>query len=330
MASTYTASKNLEKMGSGDHSGTWDSPLNSNYDIIEKALSGQLNITLGSTTYAMTQAEAQNAVITLNGTLTANVTITIPNSITGHWIIYNGTTGSFTVSFKNVSSGSPITIQQGRATLAFSDGTNCGFGQNADVGTATSATNATNAVNLVNSTNQTMTPYGVNGYTITAPTGQTSVWLKVIYNAVTVGGYLYADSFGMSFQNGSGTATIHWDGSGNFTSAGGMTDSKGNLRTIPPRTITGSDTAVIADVGKYIKCTSSAAPTVPASVFSDGDVYSYINLTGGSITITQGTSLTLTQGGTTNTGNRTLAANGVATILFTSGTAAVISGSGLS
>lgn len=96
-------------------------------------------------------------------------------------------------------------------------------------------------------------------------------------------------------------------------------------RKIPRRTTT--TTAVVGDVGGCVAI--SAGFTFPASVFVAGDAISVYNDSGSAVTITQGVGLTLRQAGTTNTGNRTLAARGMATVWFNSATEAVISGQGL-
>lgn len=89
----------------------------------------------------------------------------------------------------------------------------------------------------------------------------------------------------------------------------------------------GGGTAVIGDRGCLLSVT--AGVTVPASVFAANDTFSIYNNSAGNITITQGTSLTLRQVGTANTGNRTLAQRGLVTVVFISATEAVISGGGL-
>ena len=78
------------------------------------------------------------------------------------------------------------------------------------------------------------------------------------------------------------------------------------------------------------KCIAvSAGITIPNSTFAAGDAISIYNDSGSSITITAGVT-TLRQAGTANTGNRTLAARGMATIWFNSATEAIISGAGVS
>lgn len=93
---------------------------------------------------------------------------------------------------------------------------------------------------------------------------------------------------------------------------------------IPPSTNT---TIVAADAGKYLNI--SAGVTINSSTgFISGDVVSIYNSSSSNITITA-TSITLRQAGTANTGNRTLAGYGVATVLCTGSNAYVISGAGL-
>jgi len=116
---------------------------------------------------------------------------------------------------------------------------------------------------------------------------------------------------------------------GNFTvTAGTVSDSKGNLRSIPSNYQSSTYTLVAADAGKYIKANGTI--TIPNSVFSDGDAVTIVNTTGGDLTLTQASGLTLRNSADATTGNRILATRGTATILFVSGTEAYISGAGLS
>jgi len=113
------------------------------------------------------------------------------------------------------------------------------------------------------------------------------------------------------------------------TFSSGASDSAGSYRIIPQNSKTSSYTLVAADTGKHISITTGGV-TVPASVFSVGDVISIYNNSGSNQTITQGSSTTLRQAGTANTGNRTLAQYGVATVLCVASNTFVISGAGLS
>jgi hypothetical protein len=68
---------------------------------------------------------------------------------------------------------------------------------------------------------------------------------------------------------------------------------------------------------------------VPASVFSIGDNVTIFNNSTSNQTITQGSGVTLRAGGSTSTGNRTLANYGVATILCVAADVFVITGTGI-
>lgn len=109
----------------------------------------------------------------------------------------------------------------------------------------------------------------------------------------------------------------------------GASDASGSFRVIPQNSKTASYTLVATDTGKHISITTGGV-TVPSGVFTAGDVVSIYNNSASNQTITQGASATLRQAGTANTGNRTLAQYGIATVLCVSSNAFVISGAGLS
>ena len=96
-------------------------------------------------------------------------------------------------------------------------------------------------------------------------------------------------------------------------------------RAVP--SLTYAATAATDSVGKCYAAT--AGVTVPSATFAAGDSFSIYNNSASAITITQGSSLTLRQVGTANTGNRTLAARGLATVWFVGANEAVITGGGL-
>lgn len=104
----------------------------------------------------------------------------------------------------------------------------------------------------------------------------------------------------------------------------GTTGIAGDPSEIPQVSKSASYTLSISDVGKHISTTSEVI--VPSSVFSVGDVISVFNNSAVSITITEGSSVTLRQSGTSNTGNRTLSSYGLCTILCIASDTFVISG----
>ena len=113
---------------------------------------------------------------------------------------------------------------------------------------------------------------------------------------------------------------------------GTISDSVGPLRRLGINNHNAATyTLVASDAGKLVReATSSANITIPQNIFSAGDMISIFNVSGGSNTITSGAGITLYNTADGATGNRTLAAKGVCTIVCTSTNEFIISGSGLS
>ena len=133
------------------------------------------------------------------------------------------------------------------------------------------------------------------------------------------------------FREGSSSPydRVHFTDTGNVVATGAISDSKGELRAIPRELKGSAYTLVIGDAGKCIAI-SSGGITVPHNVLGTGHAVTIINNSGSDQTITQAASLSLYNTADGSTGNRTLAGRGMATIWFSSGAEAYISGSGLS
>jgi hypothetical protein len=79
-------------------------------------------IALTNTNVTLSVVQYSASLISLTGTLTANVQIIMPNHI-GHWKVINSTTGLFTVTVKTAA-GTGVVIDQGYMYGVFGDGTN--------------------------------------------------------------------------------------------------------------------------------------------------------------------------------------------------------------
>lgn len=104
-------------------------------------------------------------------------------------------------------------------------------------------------------------------------------------------------------------------------------------RTIPQTVKNSAYAFAAADSGTALvhNDTSPYTYTVNTGIFSAGQVITIVNDTAsGVITIAEGAGFTLRLAGAGTTGNKTLAARGIATIVFMSGTTAYVSGSGVS
>lgn len=127
MASTYTTRLRLEKQGDGENPNSWGDILNQNViDLIDEAVAGYVVVSVSSVPVALSENngsvdQSRNASLEFAGTLTANVTITIP-SHEKTYFLRNVVTGSFDVYMKTAS-GSSYTVPK-QNTFVACDGTN--------------------------------------------------------------------------------------------------------------------------------------------------------------------------------------------------------------
>jgi hypothetical protein len=308
-----------------------------------------------STTYCSLTANVTGTLPIANGgtgststtycSLTTNVTGTLPvanggtgqTSYTdGQLLIGNTATGSLSKAAITAGSGITVTNGNGSITIASTAGGGSVTSVNASGGTTglsfsggpiTTSGTLTLAGTLAianGGTGATSAPLALTAlgaYPATNPNGYTTNTGTV----TSVGGTGSANGLSLS-----GTVTT----SGNITLGGSVTSVATGAtidgvtigyRNIPRSTTSGTATA--SDVGKCIAVT--AGITIPDGTFSAGDAVSIYNNSSSAVTLTQGASLTLRLAGTATTGNRTLAARGMATIWFNGTNEAIISGAGV-
>jgi hypothetical protein len=149
MVSTYTPNKHIEKPGNNDYVDTWNVPVNSDWDIIDKAFGGIYTVSLSNSNVTLTQANCQNVCILLTGTLTANVTIFLPSGVAGFFIFNNTTTGAYTVTVSSAGGGPySVAAVQSANTFIWTDGTNAFLADNAPLTGANGITIAGTTVSL--------------------------------------------------------------------------------------------------------------------------------------------------------------------------------------
>ena len=135
MASSTSNDLKLELITTGEKSGTWGTITNTNLEILEQAASGYLSLAVGGADVALSLAtyatsNGKNLYYKLTGTLTANRTVTMPDSAERVFIVEDATSRSssnFTLTVKTVS-GTGITIPVGAKVVLYSDGTNISSG----------------------------------------------------------------------------------------------------------------------------------------------------------------------------------------------------------
>ena len=131
MASTYSSDLKLELMTTGEKSGTWGTITNTNLQQLEQAASGYLSLAVGSSDVALALSNGavsngKNLYYKLTGTLTANRTVTMPDSSERVFIVEDATARSssnYTLTVKTVS-GTGLALPIGSTTVLYSDGTN--------------------------------------------------------------------------------------------------------------------------------------------------------------------------------------------------------------
>lgn len=125
MVSSFTTNKGFDKPANGDYVDTWNIPVNSDWDIADKAFGGTFSIALTNVSVYLSQANCQNVRILLTGNLSGNVTIYFPAGVSGFFVVSNVTTGPFSVTL--ASAGGPglyVNTIQGLTCFVFTDGAN--------------------------------------------------------------------------------------------------------------------------------------------------------------------------------------------------------------
>ena len=142
MPSSYSTSFSLEKIATGEQSGTWGTTSNHNWDIVDR-LTAYAAVALSGTTHTLTVREASPEsgtenlqdgmyrVIKFTGALGAANTVTIaPNTTKAFFIIHNATTdsgggGPYSVILSQ-GSGANVTVANGKSAIVYCDGAGAG------------------------------------------------------------------------------------------------------------------------------------------------------------------------------------------------------------
>ena len=114
MASNYTG-LGVQLMTTGEKAGTWGTLTNTNWNIIEQISGGYVEQSIASTPTTLsvsdgsTGATLAHRIIKLTGTIGEATVVTIPLDVQTFYIITNGSSGAYTVTFKYVTgSGSSV------------------------------------------------------------------------------------------------------------------------------------------------------------------------------------------------------------------------------
>jgi hypothetical protein len=287
MANTTSASLKLTVQQTGENSGTWGQITNTNLLILEQAIGGYAGVGLNATTGA--------TLVFSNGALSngKNQIIKLTGTITSAVNVTIPDSIEKTYIVENATSGA-FTV-----TFKTSSGTGVTWAAT-DKGKKILYSDGTNVLEGISSVGD-LVAGDVTTNTITT-------------NTINVSNITISASTTANTISASGDVT---------TSAGNMSDQKGEVRTVPANTQASTYTLVASDHGKVIIASNTI--TVPSGIFSTGQTISIYNNTASDISINR-SSVTMYWVTDGTDADRTLATRGVATILCVGTNTFVITG----
>ena len=255
MAVIYSSDLKLSIISTGTEAGVWGQITNTNLYLLQQAIGGYQAISIagGAQTTALTMSDgaisnARNAVIKLTGTITGNQVVTIPTGIEKTYIISNGTTGAFTVEFKQAG-GTGITFgtTDKSTRILFADGTNIvdtGTVSTSAVQTLTNKTLTSPIINEIDDANGneqiifSSTASAINELTITnaaagnAPSiattgGDTNIGLTIAPKGT---GDVNVDADTLRVGDSNADATITTNGTGDLTLSTNTGSNSGTIK----------------------------------------------------------------------------------------------------
>ena len=295
---------------------------------------GVTSFTAGTT--GLTPNTATTGAVTLAGTLgTANGGTNLTSFTSGGAVYATSTSALTTGTLPTTAGGTNLTsftsggVVYASSTSALATGSGLVFnGTNLGVGTAS--------------------PTDTFGFSKALDVNGSSgafVYVRNNGSATNVGGIGYSGSDLYISNQAAGNLRFFCNNSAaeraRITAAGGfvvgtttdpgvgiIADANGNVRTVPQSGAakTTSYTLAVGDIGEFIQLGASGAIVIPDATFTTGDVVSIFNNTGSTATITCSITTAYIAGTYTDKATMTLAAAGVATVLFITSTLCVVSG----
>ena len=128
MPRTFTTNTGIEKPAQGEQAGSWGITVNTNMDIVDRAMNGVVALALVGTSSNLTTSngatsDGQNKVLLCSGTLAAAHTITIlPADAQKVYYVKNDATK--TVTFSQGSGATTANVAVGSFAIIYADGNN--------------------------------------------------------------------------------------------------------------------------------------------------------------------------------------------------------------
>jgi len=290
-----------------------------------------------STAYVQTELVdyAPLAAPALTGTATA-VNLTLSGNLTVNGTTTTVNTATLEVEDKNielgkVSSPSDTTADGGGITLKGATDKTITWVNSTDKWTFNEGIDVSNNISLFNYNSNDATTFALKvGNSGTGTTMAGIGFTSSGSQKASIRAHVLGDGK-MTFHNNNDTEKMVLTAGGALSVTSTVSDSKGDLRSVPINSESSSYTLVAADAGKAVALNfTNGSCTINTSIFAAGDVVTIINASTTDKTITKGSGLNLYNTADGTDANRTLSAKGMATLIFVSHDGAYISGAGLS
>jgi hypothetical protein len=269
---TLTTNKAIIKPDNNTYTGHWNEPVNTDWDIIDRAFGGTYTVSLTSSNVTLTQTNVQNTCILLQGTLTANVTVYFPSGVSGFYIVNNTTSGAFNVALLSAggSPGRGVVAAQGAYTFIWSNGSNIDIATNASLTAGSGITISGGAVSI---DAPLSTTYGGTGFDGPYSNGQLLIGNTLSGSLVPA---TLTSGSGISITNGNGTITI-------ASSSGVAFDPTVSYTFTGTQTFNGTSSSlasILTNAAETATCfTSGASGNINYYVTNQSVIYSIPNAT---------------------------------------------------
>ena len=121
--SSTTTNKGLTLPANGDPN--WDQPLNNDFTALDAALGSTATLSTLTGSHTLSLSEYQCLILKVTGTLSGNVTYTVPSGVGGQWTVNNSATMStYTITFASAGGGTSVSVLASTSIILYSDGTN--------------------------------------------------------------------------------------------------------------------------------------------------------------------------------------------------------------
>lgn len=251
MPTTFTSNLGIAKPGNGEQDGVWGSLVNTNMDILDRAVNGVLGLTLSGISSTLTTTDGTFAgndglykVLSLQGSPSGTHTITIaPNDAQKVYLVYNTTAQS--VVFTQGSGGN-VTVAAGDSAIIYCNGVGPGsavtnltdhFAMNsvkitggAISGATLSTSSATVTGGTINSTSVGATTPSTGAFTTLSASSTTTLsGTTVLSGQVGLNGANYGTAGQVMTSQGAGVAPT-WV---NSFPTGGIILWSGSIASVP-------------------------------------------------------------------------------------------------